>query len=169
MNTNKAFKAWIILNDDKKVVDYAMTYEDGIKLLHDKINDTLCGIEKESILDNYLDPYELMYNRYYLPSEITNALGNTEDVFNDLLNEDYVDYCCEYGEIATSEFTDVVTLIVGIVIKDNKAFRTHYIIEEKLGKFNELDTIILTDTEGNDWIITDKYDGTVAATKIVKE
>ena len=166
MNTNKANKAWIILNDDKKVVDYGKTCEHGIKLLHDKINDTLCRAEKESILDEYLDGYELMY-RFYLPSEIASALGKTEDVFNNLLNEDYIDYCYEYGEIATSEFTDVVTLIVGIVIKDNKG--THYIIDEKLNKFNELDTIILTDTEGNNWIITDKYDGTVDATKIVKE
>ena len=166
MNTNKAFKAWIILNDDKKVVDYGMTCENGIKLLHDKIKDTLGRVEKESILDEYLDGYELMYH-WYLPSEIASALGKTEDVFNDLLNEDYIDYSYEYGEKTTSEFTDVVTLIVGIVIKDNKG--THYIIEEKLDKFNELDTIILTDTEGNDWIITDKYDGTVAATKIVKE
>lgn len=166
MNTNKAFKAWIILNDDKKVVEYGKTCEHGIKLLHDNINITLRRVEKESILDTYLDPYELMDNDY-LPSEIASALGNTEDVFNDLLNTDDIDYCYEYGEIAKSEFTDVVTLIVGIVIKDNKG--THYIIEEKLDKFNELDTIILTDTEGNDWIITDKYDGTVDATKIVKE
>lgn len=166
MNTNKAFKAWIILNDDKKVVEYGKTCEHGIKLLHDNINLTLCRVEKESILDEYLDGYELMYH-WYLPSEIASALGKTEDVFNDLLNEDYIDYSYEYGEKTTSEFTDVVTLIVGIVIKDNKG--THYIIEEKLDKFNELDTIILTDTEGNDWIITDKHDGTIAATKIVKE
>ena len=157
-------KVWIVRYGED--YDVCEDYTDAYDTLKDKIIDYMPEWDKADRINDEYGCFEIGAY-YYDAYEIADCKGIVDEVLGDMIDNAGVCDIDDYGETASSEIWEEVDIIVGMAIEESNG-DTHYI--KDIDDYNGMnDPTELTDTEGNDWIITVHDDGTLTASRKVEE
>lgn len=153
-------KVWIVRYGDD--YDVCEDFTDAYDTLKDKIIDYMPEWTKADYINHEYGSIEIgsyEYDAY----EIADNMNIVDEVMNDMLENEYISDIDDYGDTASSEYSDDIDIIVGMAIEEPNG-DIHYI--KDIDDYNGMsDPTELTDTEGNDWIITPHEDGTLTASR----
>ena len=162
MNTTATVKKVWIVRDDCDNYNPYHDFTEAYEVLKDEVIDRMPEYMKESYINQEygsitIGSYD--YDAY----EIAEEKDIVDEVINDILENEWIADIEDWGDTARSEYYDDIDIIVGMEIEEPNG-DIHYI--KDIDDYNGMsDPTELTDTEGNDWIITPHEDGTLTASR----
>ena len=161
MNTTATVESVWILRRDREYDQYYNDMNDALEAMKDYICDYKDSDELEEAINSEYEGVTIG-THYFSAYDIADQNGLANDVMRDILDDEFIPYISDYGEVAESEYSGYFDIIVGMKITDDEGV---HIISD-IDDYNGMnDTTELTDTDGIDWIITVHDNGDLTASR----